>query len=493
MDSRLRRILAGLLATGALLSSVSSGQVAGRASSHPAAVAPTGTPIIFETGGTTPAAGPASATPAPATATSLSAPLATSTGAPASSATVAPLPTATAAASSPTVPPSPSPMPISTPDLVVPQLAVTPAQPPSFGALDHSILLDNGYQVALVDRDGGGRAGLSFLSADSGKRPRFSGGWQYIYYNNGFWLGDIFGHQRAVAPPAAPGEQVYDAIPSPDGQYIAWQMVTPADIGGNMVNMGASRIVITDATGGNARTLLQQSAGSTYGDIPLLYGWQPGNPPLVLVQTNYAIPSMFGLHKGLEAFDPTIDDMVNDYLPPLDQDTLPQGEVLGVSASGVTIVFATQDRLLPSGEGPFPVDLKVMTTGTRHITSIDAATAYQDGPTGRLPAPTAYIFYRQAFVSPDNSRLAYTRLDILYPKGATRPYVRPIACLANLDGSGKVSFGPDEYAVGWIDGHTVVVQRVHTHTDGLYAVDLNSGASTRILLGNGLRVDGIIP
>ncbi|HWE62540.1 MAG TPA: hypothetical protein VHB98_12575 [Chloroflexota bacterium] len=508
MSSTFRYAAAAFLLAAALASLASTGPVAGR----DAAVAPTGTAVIFETGRAvpsptaasvpSPAGAPpvlASATPFPAIASATPPPGIASVTSPSAAAPLvlkaqASSPTAKATATvAATLTPTPNASPTAPPPLFVPATPTPVPLPLSFGALDRAIIYDNGYQVALIGPDGSGHSGLSFLSAASARRPRFSGGWQYIYYNNGFWLGDIYGHQQSIAAPVVPGEQVYDAIPSPNGQYIAWQMVTPATIGGNTVNTGAGRIVITDSTGGNAHTLLQQSAGATYGDIPLLYGWRPGHPPTVLVQTNYALPSMLGLHKGLEEFDPAIDDVVNDYLPPLDQGTLPQGEVLGISASGATIVFATQDTLLPSGEGPFPVDLKVMTAANRRITSIDVAAAHQDKATALLPAPRASIFYRQAFISPDNSRIAYTLLDILYPKGATRPYVRPIAYLANLDGSGKVEIGADQYAAGWADGHTLVVQRVHTHTDGLYAVNLNTGKTTRIMLGNGLRVDGIVP
>ena len=67
------------------------------------------------------------------------------------------------------------------------------------------------------------------------------------------------------------------------------------------MNTGASRIVISDTSGGNARTLLQQQAGKTYGDLPLIYGWRTGRPPTLLVQTSYAIPQMLGLHRGLRS------------------------------------------------------------------------------------------------------------------------------------------------------------------------------------------------
>lgn len=405
-------------------------------------------------------------------------------------------PTTPGPQSSPTSGLSPSSTPVvaSTPVPVSTPLPSATPRPPSFGSLDHAVLFDNGAQLGMLVPGTAKPVGLSFLSARSYRRPRFSGGWQYVYYNNGFWLGDIFGHQQQTAAPVVGGEQVYDAMVSPDGQYIAWQLVTPGLVDGNMVSTGgAGRVAVTDATGGNARTILTQTAGSIYGDVPLLYGWRPGHPPTLLVQTVYARATLLGLHKGLQEYDPVVGDMVNDYLPPLDEGVIPTGEVLGVSPSGATIAYATADALLPSGEGPFPVNLLVTSTGGRRSTLVDTAASHRDRAGKRLPAPRAYIFARQAYIAPDDSRIAYTRLDILYPRGAARPYVRPVACLANLDGSSKVDFGPDERVMGWEDGHTVVVRRENSHVNGLYTVDLTTGATRRILLGSGLQVDGIVP
>ena len=467
-------------------------------SATPAPAAPTLTPSAtagpgatltpIPTTNLTPAASP---TPLPTTNTTPSAsPTPTNSPTPGFSAT--PTPSATA---SPSATPSPT---ITRTPTITPTYAPTPTITPTptavgYGPLDHTIVYDNGSQMLLIKPDGKGRAGLSFLSAASGKRPRFSGGWRYVYYNNGFWVGDIYGHQQFVAPPALAGEEVYDAIPSPDGQYLAWQMTGRGTVGGNSINTAASRIVVTDASGGNAHTLVQASAGSANGDIPLLFGWRPGYPPTVLVQINYSSAAMFGLHKGLQEFDPVLGDMVNDYLPPLGEDTLPQGEVLGLSPSGGSIIYATQDAPLPSGEGPLPVNLLAMTTKGRVVSTIDVAASHKDKPFKHYPAPKAYVFARQAFVSPDDSRIAYTRLDVIYPPGALKPLLRPIACLANLDGTAKAEFGPDERVVGWSDGHTVLVRRENTRTNGIYTVNLNTGATRLVALGSGLRVDGIIP
>jgi hypothetical protein len=364
----------------------------------------------------------------------------------------------------------------------------------SFGSLDYSIIYDNGRQLILLPAAGSGPVGLAdlTLSPSAFKRPRYAG-WQFTYYNNGCQLGDIFGHHQTITPPLASGEQVYDVWPSPDGQYLVWQLVTSGTVEGLNINMAASRIVITNQQGGNARVLLQQAAGGTYGDIPIIYGWRTGSPPTLLVQMSYASTAMFGLHRGLEEFDPAVADMVGDFFPPTGNNTLPTGEVLGVSPSGKSAVFATADTSLPSGEGTLPTAISVMQLPSRKATRIDLAANYHDKANKRFPAPRAVVFSRQAFISPDDTRIAYAREDAVYPKGAESPILRPITTLANLDGTGKTDIGPDDLVMGWTDDSTVVVDRQNTSKNGLYSLNVISKVATLLVKGKNLRVDGIVP
>ncbi len=364
----------------------------------------------------------------------------------------------------------------------------------SFGSLDHSIVYDDGSQLILIPADGTGPVGLADLtpSPSAFKRPRYAG-WQFTYYDNGYQLGDIFGHHQTITPPLESGEQVYDVWPSPDGQYLVWQLVTSGTVEGLNINMAASRIVITYQQGGNVRVLLQQAAGGTYGDIPIIYGWRAGSPPTLLVQMSYASTAMFGLHRGLEEFDPAVADMVGDFFPPVGNNTLPSGEVLGVSPSGKTAVFATADISLPSGEGTFPSAISVMQLPSRTITRIDLAANYHDKANKRFPAPRAVVFSRQAFISPDDTRIAYAREDAVYPKGAESPILRPITSLANLDGTGKTDIAPDDLVMGWTDDATLVVDRQNTSADGLYSLNVTSKVATLLVKGKNLRVDGIVP
>jgi hypothetical protein len=389
-----------------------------------------------------------------------------------------------ARAATPTSTPRPK-----TPANAVPQPSATP-KPPSFGALDHSIVYDNGVQVILIPASGGGRVGLANISASPYpfNRPRYAG-WQFMYYDNAFYLGDVFGHHTPIAAPTASGEKVYDAMPSPDGQFIAWVLVSQAPWDGAMFSMGASRIVLTDQTGGNARVVLQQPIDSV-GSVPIIYGWRFGHPPTLLVQSSYGF---VGLHKGLEEFNPVLDDLVGDWLPPLGENTYPTGEVLGLSPSGRSIVYARSDSIAPSGEGPLPSAINVLMFDGRKVYQLDLASAHHDKSLPKQPVPSMYAFSRQAFISPDDARVAYTRLDFIYPKGTLTPYIRPVACLATIDGSGKVDLEAGYRVMGWTDSHTLVLRKDDEPDTGLYSFDINSKSKSLIVKGVNLEVNGIVP
>jgi hypothetical protein len=409
--------------------------------------------------------------------------------------------TATSTATASRTPtPSYTPTPSHTPTATVtptpsntPTATATP-RPLSFGKLDHSVVFDDGNEIVLIPASGAGTVGLAFESQSPFpfKRPRYAGG-RYIYFDNGFYLGDVFGHHASLVPPVASGESVYDAWPSPDGQYIAWQLVSSRQVGNIIFNLGASRIVLTDLTGGNPRTIVQQNAGAPLGDVPLIFGWRPGYPSTLLVQTIYGAPPLLGLHKGLEEFDPATGDLIGDYLPPLGQDTLPEGEVLNMSPSGHSMVYATVDSYLPTGEGPFPSTLNVMRLAGRRVSVIDIASTYHDPASKSLPAPSAYVFSRQAFISPDDTNVAYTRYDVIYKKGSTTPYLEPIACLASANGTGKRDLGRGERVVGWASRSVVLISRQGTAQDGIYALDVRTMDRRLLAPGHNLEVDGVLP
>jgi hypothetical protein len=210
----------------------------------------------------------------------------------------------------------------------------------------------------------------------------------------------------------------------------------------------------------------------------------------LLVQNSYGF---VGIHKGLEEFDPVLDDLVGDWLPPLEEGTQPTGEVLGISPGGHGIVYATSDAIAPSGEGPLPSAINVMMFDGRKVYQLDLASAHHDKALPKQPVPSMYVFSRQAFISPDDSRVAYTRLDFIYPKGTLTPYIRPVACLANIDGTGKVDLEAGYRVMGWTDSHTLVLRKDDEPDTGLYSFDINSKSKSLIVKGVNLEVNGIVP
>ena len=85
-------------------------------------------------------------------------------------------------------------------------------------------------------------------------------------------------------------------------------------------------------------------------------------------------------------------------------------------------MFSTRDAHLPSGEGPYPTNLAIMSTGQRHIVIIDSASAHRDRAT-KLPCSAGLHFARRAFISPDDTRVAYTRLEF-----STLPVLCVLSC-----------------------------------------------------------------
>jgi hypothetical protein len=399
------------------------------------------------------------------------------------------------AVASPTAKPRPRP-PAATPTQVIaaplttiPEPSATPSLP-HFAPLTHSIVYDNGVQALLAPASGSAPVALANLSSSPYpfKRPRYAG-WQFMYYDAAFYLGDVFGHHTPIAAPIAQTEQVFDAWPSPDGQYIAWVLVKPGPWDGAIFSMGASRVVITDQTGGNARVVVQQSIDA-FGGVPIIYGWRYGRPPTLLVQNSYGFA---GLHKGLEEYNPVVNDLVSDWLPPTGSTVQPAGEVLNLSPGGNSIAFATSDLTLPTGEGPLPANINVMSHGGRHVSNIDVSAGHHDKALPKQPAPTAYAFSRQAFISPDETLIAYTRLDAIYPKGAIAPLIRPIACIARTNGAGRADLAPGYRVMGWIDNNTLVLRKDEAPGLGLYSYNITNNQATLIVSGPNLNVEGIVP
>jgi len=359
-----------------------------------------------------------------------------------------------------------------------------------------AVYYDDGREVFVAQADGSGRFALGILPPDNEFIPHAAGG-RLLYSDGAYWLATSQGQRFSVAaPPLIGNEKVFAAWPSPDGTRIAWQLYAPATYGTRLSNLGASRIVVTDSGGGGARTVLQQASGSIHGDVPELVGWraegQPvaGGPPgTLLLATRLAAEADGTRLRGLLELDPSISDLVNDYLPPLGDADLPVGQTLSVSQDGRMVTYAPAQALLPSGEGPLPTALSVLDLRTGATRLVDRAAAYPGGTDARHPW-TRYPYFSAragAPISPDDAHVLYTVVTVTYPDGALAPHLDEVARMASLASGQATTLAQGARALGWLSAGTALVRR----QDGLYAVDITTKAARRIVEGHNLRFLGV--
>jgi hypothetical protein len=260
-------------------------------------------------------------------------------------------------------------------------------------------------------------------------------------------------------------------------------------------NLGISRIVVTDASGGGAQTIMQQAGGSTYGDVGELFGWRAGGVPVqggprgtLLLQTRIAAVSDGTQLRGLQELDPSIGDLVDDFLPPLTSD-LPTSQALSLSADTRLVTYAPSQARLPSGEGPLPTTLAVLDLATMRSVALDDRANYPSAPDGRHPW-TRYPFFSQrggAPISPDDKRIVYTVVDVTYPDGALVPKLEETAEIASLVTHTRAQLAEGARAEGWLDAATAIVRKA----DGLYAVDITTKQQRLIVRGTNLVFLGL--
>jgi hypothetical protein len=368
---------------------------------------------------------------------------------------------------------------------------------PTQGAVGSApgIYYDDGREIFVVGADGNGRVALAVLPPNADFIPQAANG-RLLYFDGNYWLATPQGQRLPVTPPAlGPGETVYAARLSPDGTRIAWQLYSPASYADRETNLGVSRIVVTDALGGGAHTVMQQGGGSTYGDVGELFGWWTAGLPVLggprgalLLQTRIADLADGTQERGLQELDPSIGDLVDDFLPPLTTD-LPQAEALSLSADTRLVTYAPSQARLPSGEGPLPTTLAVLDLATLRSVTLDDRATYPTAPDGRNPW-TRYVYFSArggAPISPDDQRIIYTVVDVTYPDGATTPHLDETAEIASLLTHSKAQLAAGARAVGWLDAATAIVRKV----DGLYAVDITTKQQRLIVGGSNLRFLGL--
>src|SRR5437763_1023357 len=78
---------------------------------------------------------------------------------------------------------------------------------------------------------------------------------------------------------------------------------------------------------------------------------------------------------GMMEYDPASEDLVNDYLPPLEGD-MPPERTFSVSTDGLWAVYGDSNVVTPSGEGPLARALDALNLNTNVVVPIDDARTY---------------------------------------------------------------------------------------------------------------------
>lgn len=340
---------------------------------------------------------------------------------------------------------------------------------------------------------------------------------------NGFATFDSSGRQAYLRTPNLnAGESVWSITPSPDGTTLAWQLVAPAQLAGYSTNAGSTRIVLTSRFGDAGTTVFGAQANSANdGELPVVLGWRPASPfgtggATLLLQYLYSqhdpqsaiLPNS---RRGLLEYDPSIRDVVNDYLPPLSSD-LPLQRAFAIAPDGGWTVYGDANGFTPSGEGPLAHGLVALNLTSSANIRLDNSSAYPSKQTisvmqshsvkkrvttregkrlvtrivtstvsTRVPLTLRLYQYfsHHAYIAPGDGRVLYTLLTVSYPPGARLPRVQSEVLVTTMDGRQRGVVAPNAVAAGWLDGHTAVVSTA----SGLYAVNAVFGGSHLIAAG----------
>ena len=472
-----------------------------------------------------------SPTPLPATATTMASATTASTVTPPGTATAAstatppgtatpapPTPTG-ATAASPTASPATAPI-IAARSATATVAAVTSPTTATASAAANGagtlpiVYYQDGRNVYAVNPWGTGRTLLATLPQSNTIPPQLMGDGRLLYpTSNGFAAINGYSQTTSIATPTlGPGEQVWSVAPSPDGTALAWELFTQQSFNAGQpdaytTNAGSARVVVSGRFGGDGPTVMTATA-QTAGRMPIIAGWRASSPygsgdATLLLQNAYSASSLpdnvlLSARRGLVEYDPAIHDVVNDYLPPTDSSAIPAQRDFAVSPDGGWAVYGDSFAFPPSGEDAMAQKIVALNLNTNAVAALDAASAYptQDQlvtlqrrrvgkrvlTTRTVEAVRLYQYVsHHAAVAPDDAHILYTVLTVSYPTGARVPRVRERVMLATMANGTHRVLDADARAEGWLNGRLAVVARA----DGLYSIDIGTGAATRLARGNG--------
>lgn len=401
------------------------------------------------------------------------------------------------ASASPTAAPSPTTVPTPAPSSLLP-----------------SVYYQDGRRVYAVAPDGSGRVLVATLPVSTTIRPQLLPDGRLLYPAsagpNGptFATVDRYGRVSGIRTPDLDnGESVWSVSSSPDSHFLAWQIYAPLQLPHESLNTGVGRIVLTGRFGGAGTTIFTTHADSTYGATQVLVGWRPssqygtGDQTLLLQNLYGASDAAAGVipneQRGLIEYDPSIDDVIDDYLPALNSEVSPQ-RTFTVSSDGTWAIYGDTNKFTPSGEGPLAAQLMALDLNTNKTVELDTASNYSDqGPlittkrhkvgkrvvTTHVRTGTLRLyqyFSHNASVAPDDGHVLYTLLTVSYPPGARVPQIQRTTLVATMDGRTRTTVSKDAQGQGWLDSHTVVIAR----SNGLYSVDIDSNTTTKLAAGS---------
>jgi len=391
-----------------------------------------------------------------------------------------------------------------------------PTATPSAGPTLPPVYYRDGSSVYAVYPDGSGRTLVATSPVSPAlPQPRLLPDGRLLYATgSGFAAVDRYGRNEGIrVPDLNAGEAVWSVTPAPDGKTLAWQLFAPANVDGATVNTGSGRIVLTGRFGDPGIPVFMGQASGRDGQVPVLVGWRGSSPygaggPTLLLQNLYSAndaPARIALNaeRGLLEYDPTIGDVVNDYLPPGGGD-IPLQRAFTVSGDGRWTVYGDDNALTPSGEGPLARSIVALNLDTNAVAPLDATRNYSDTgsitTTRKIRVGTRDVtirttttlrlyqyFSHNAYIAPGDGRVLYTRLTVSYPPDARVPHVDRQVIVASMDGRSHTVVARDAEGVGWLNGTVAVLKR----PDGLYSVDVVSGVSAKIAAGAGTRFIGV--
>ena len=368
-----------------------------------------------------------------------------------------------------------------------------------------SVFVATTSSIEAINADGSGLMRVAPVDVSAGVQPvLFPDGRLFFSTANSYATISRSGkHNIVIAPTLNVGESIWSVSGSPDRSTLGWQLFAPLQVNTYHLHQGQSRVVVTGPAGGSGTTVLTDQADSTAGGRVLtIIGWRTASPfgsggSTLLLQDLYSFNQPTSLlvpntTRGLIEYDPSIGDIVNDYLPPTSLSE-PGQRLFALSADSSFIVYGDQNGLTPSGDGPLARELLVQNMVTHASTQLDIASRYPSSrvillaPTKKTSIPLYEYFSHNAYISPDSKHVLYTVFTISYPPGARLPRIDHQAMIVQANGKNPTQvLTVDGQGAGWINRSIAVIKEA----DGLHTYNQTTGQTSLLVADPSARFIG---